>query len=183
MTKTITLSDVYIGDSATSVTSLFGIVGKPLFILNNQIHSLPEINDWRGEKVRMAFDGWGNDRYHVTTSNQLWYSEKNDYHYKFYMDLKVGFSGGGYYTGAVEINKTIYVLPGNAQNILVIRNKQIRKIEFKTQIPQAGAFAGYWYNEKYIFLFPFQYPLLLRFNIDILVIMFYLSQITMHKSQ
>ena len=151
MTKTIALSDVYIGDSATSVTSLFGIVGKPLFILNNQIHSLPEINDWRGEKVRMAFDGWGNDRYHVTTSNQLWYSEKNDYHYKFYMDLKVGFSGGGYYTGAVEINKTIYVLPGNAQNILVIRNKQIRKIEFKTQIPQAGAFAGYWYNEKYIF--------------------------------
>lgn len=166
MTKTIALSDVYIGDSATSVTSLFGMVGKPLFILNNQIHSLPEADDWRGEKVRLIFDGWGNDRYQVTTSNQLWYSEKNDYHYKFYMDLKTGYSGGNYYTGAAEINKTIYVLPGNAQNILVIKNKQIRRIEFKTQIPQAGAFAGYWYNEKYIFLFPFHYPLLLRFHIE-----------------
>ena len=91
ITSTIALSDVYIGDSATSVTSLFGMAGKPLFILNNLIHSLPEKDDWRGEKINPAFDMWGNDRFQVTRNNQLWFSENNDYHYKFYMDLQTGY--------------------------------------------------------------------------------------------
>lgn len=166
MTKTIALSDIYIGDSGTSVTSLFGIVGKPLFILNNRIHTLPEEDDWRGEFINPIFDRWGDDRYQVTWNNQLWFSEHNDYHYKFYMDLGTGYSRGRYYLGAVEIKGKIYVLPGNAQNLLVIKNKRIKKIEFKTQIAKPGAFYSYWYNDKYIFLFPNQYPLLLRFNIE-----------------
>ena len=42
MTDAIAWSDAYIGDAATSVTSLFGVVGKPLFILNNYIlYNLP----------------------------------------------------------------------------------------------------------------------------------------------
>lgn len=49
--KTIALSDVYIGDAGTSVTSLFGIVGKPLFILNNTIHTKPGEDDWRGRRL------------------------------------------------------------------------------------------------------------------------------------
>lgn len=166
MTKTIALSDVYIGDSGTSVTSLFGIVGKPLFIFNNWINTLPEKDDWRGENINPAFDIWGDDRYQVTKNNQLWFSEKNDYHYKFYMDLGIGCSGGQYYIRAVEIKGKIYVLPGNAQNILTIKNKQVRTIDFKTRIAQPGAFFSYWYNENYIFLFPYQYPLLLRLNIE-----------------
>lgn len=166
MTTTIALSDVYIGDSGTSVTSLFGIVGKPLFIFNNWINTLPEKEDWRGEIINPAFDMWGDDRFQITRNNQLWFSENNDYHYKFYMDLGTGYSGGGYYIRAVEIKGKIYVLPGNAQNLLVIKNKRIKKIDFKTQIAQLGAFYSYWYNEKYIFLFPNQYPLLLRFNIE-----------------
>lgn len=166
MTRTIALSDAYIGDSGTSVTSLFGIVGKPLFILNNWINTSPQKDDWRGETVNLAFDMWGDDRYQITRNNQLWFSEENDYHYKFYMDLGTGYSGGGYYIRAVEIKGRIYVLPGNAQNLLIIKDKRIRKIDFKTQIAQPGAFCSYWYNEKYIFLFPNQYPLLLRFNIE-----------------
>ena len=166
ITSTIALSDVYIGDSATSVTSLFGMAGKPLFILNNLIHSLPEKDDWRGEKINPAFDMWGNDRFQVTRNNQLWFSENNDYHYKFYMELQTGYSGGNYYARAVEIKDKIYVLPGNAQNILVIKNKQIKKIHFKTQIMRQGAFYSSWYHDKYIFLLPYQYPLLLRFNIQ-----------------
>ena len=48
----------------------------------------------------------------------------------------------------------------------MIKNKQVKKIEFKTRIVKAGAFFNYWYNDKYIFLFPNQYPLMLRFNIE-----------------
>ena len=45
ITDTIALSDAYIGDAATSVTSLFGLAGKPLFILNNEIYNAPEEED------------------------------------------------------------------------------------------------------------------------------------------
>lgn len=47
ITNTIALCDAYLGDAATSVTSLFGIAGKPLFILDNNINTIPEENDWR----------------------------------------------------------------------------------------------------------------------------------------
>lgn len=166
ITTTIALSDAYIGDAGTSVTSLFGIVGKPLFIFNNQINTLPQPDDWRGEKINPAFDLWDDDRYQITGNNQLWFSEKNDYHYKFYMDLGTGYSGGRYYIRALAIGDKIYILPGNAQNLLIIKDKKIRRIDFKTQIPRQDAFRGCWYNDKYIFLLPFQYPLLLRFNIE-----------------
>ena len=164
--NTIALSDVYIGDSGTSVTSLFGVAGKPLFIFNNYINTLPEPDDWRGERINIAFDMWGNDRYQITRNNQLWFSEKNDYHYKFYMDLGSGYSGGNYYIRAVEIGDKIYIIPGNAQHILIIQDKKIRKVPFSIQIAKGGAFRGYYYNEKYIFLFPYQYPFFIRFNIE-----------------
>ncbi len=159
-------SDAYIGDAGTSVTSLFGVAGKPIFILNNNINTLPEKDDWRGERISLQFDGWGDDRYQITKNNQLWFSENNDYHYKFYMDLGTGYSGGGYYIRAVELKDKIYVLPRNAQHLLVIKDRKIRKIDFKDPIAKAGAFFSYWYNEKYIFLFPYKYPYLVRFNTE-----------------
>lgn len=165
ITSTIALSDAYLGDIGTSVTSLFGIVGKPLFVFNNWIHTLPEEDDWRGEIINPVFDMQGDDRYQLTRNNKLWFSEHNDYHYRFYMDLGTGYSGS-YYLRAVEIKGKIYVLPSNAQNLLIIKDKRIKKIDFKTQIAGSGAFFDYWYNDKYIFLFPNQYPLLLRFNIE-----------------
>jgi len=164
--KTIALSDAYIGDSATSVTSLFGVVGKPLFIFNNYINTLPEKDDWRGERVALRFDGWGDDRYQVTGNNQLWFSENNDYHYKFYMDLETRYAGGSYYIWAVEIQDKIYVAPQNAQHLLIIQDKKIRKVDFKHLITQSGAFRGCWYNEKYLFLCPYMYPFMIRFNIE-----------------
>ncbi len=164
--RSIAYSDAYIGDAGTSVTSLFGVAGKPLFIFNNNINTLPEKEDWRGERISPWLDGWSNDRFQVTANNQLWFSENNDYHYKFYMDLGTDYSGGGYYIKAIEIKGLIYVLPGNAQHLLVIKDKKIRKIEFKEPIVQTGAFFSYWYNDKYIFLFPFRYPYLVRFAIE-----------------
>lgn len=164
--RSIAYSDAYIGDAATSVTSLFGVVGKPLFILNNYINTLPEKEDWRGEKINLYFHEWGDDAYQVSGNNQLWFSEKNDYHYKFYMDLEPDYSGDRYYMGAAEIKGRIYVFPANAQNLLIIENKKIRKIELKDPIVYTGAFSDFWYTDKYIFLFPCLYPYLVRFNID-----------------
>lgn len=164
----IALSDIYIGDSATSVPSLFGVVGKPLFILNNNLHTLPDKDNWRGERINLQFDVWGDDRYQITGNNQLWFSEKNDYHYKFYMDLGTGYSGGRYYSKAIEIKEKIYVLPCNAQNMLVIENKKIRKIEFTKYNVPGLAFLSSWHDDdcKYLYLFPEQYPKVIRFHLD-----------------
>ena len=166
--NTIALSDVYIGDAGTSVTSLFGVAGKPIFILNNYIHSLPEKDDWRGQRISLQYGQWGDDRYQVTDNNQLWYSEKNDYHYRFYMDLGTGYSGSRYYMQAIEIKGKLYVLPCNAQNMLIIENHKIRKIEFQKLIIHGSAFLSWWYDDdcKYLYLFPNQYPLMIRYHFD-----------------
>lgn len=166
MEKSIALSDVYIGDAGTSVTSLFGVAGKPMFILNNNIHTLPEKDDWRGERINLQFDSWGDDRYQVTNNNQLWFSEKNNYHYRFYMDLETGYAGSRYYTRAMEIRGKIYVLPCYAQNMLIIEDKKIRKIEFQKLVVQGVAFLNGWHDDKYLFLYPNQYRFLIRYHLD-----------------
>lgn len=162
--SSIALSDVYIGDSGTSVTSLFGVAGKPLFIMSNYIHAEPAENDWRGSWLNPQFDIWGDDRYLLTGNNLLWVSEKNDYHYRFFMDLGSEYASL-YYMKAVEIKGKIYVLPAHARHLLVIENRKVRKIELEESITNPGVFWNYFYNDKYIFLFPHHYPYLVRFEI------------------
>lgn len=166
--NTIALSDVYVGDSGTSVTSLFGVAGKPMFMLNNNLHTLPEKDDWRGERMNLQFNVWGDDRYQVTNNNQLWFSENNDYYYKFYMDLETGYSGGGYYNRAFEIKGRVYVIPYNAQNMLIIENKIIRKIEFRKFTIQGAAFLRGLHDDdcRYLFLIPHKYPFVIRYHLD-----------------
>lgn len=112
------------------------------------------------------FDLYGDDRYYITRDDQLWFSSKNDYHYEFFMSLSSEFSSGGLYMAAMEIKEKLYVVPRNAQHLLVITDKKIRRIELETCAISSGAFSGYWYDEKYIFLFPYQYPKLIRFQIE-----------------
>lgn len=168
MENTIALSDVYIGDGGTSVTSLFGVTGKPIFILNNYLHALPEKDDWRGERVNLQFDAWGDDRYQVTAYDQLWFSENNDYHYKFYMDLETGYSSAVYYMRVKEIDGKIYVLPRNAQHMLIIENKKVRKVEFEHFAIPGPVFFTYSYlnDHKYLFLLPGHYPFVIRYHLD-----------------
>lgn len=44
MERTVAIVDGYIGEESTSVINLFGVVGKPQFILNNFIYTKPEEN-------------------------------------------------------------------------------------------------------------------------------------------
>lgn len=161
--NTIALSDAYIGDAGTSVTSLFGVVGKPLFILNNAIHTLPEENDWKGELIR-GFYTDGKNQWYVTTGNQLYYSPNNDYRYEYFCSLSE-YAGGLYYQRAFEYENQVYVCPANAQNILCIqKDKTIHTIELEQCIEQSGAFVAVQCVGEYIFLFPGNYPYLVRFH-------------------
>lgn len=162
--NSIVLSDAYIGDSGTSVTSLFGVVGKPMFILNNRIHQLPQEGDWKGTVFYMPH-GDGEDRYAVVYGNKLYYSSKNDGKYQFYCDLSA-YSGGAYYYRALERNGKVYIFPLNAENILIIdKEKKLQKIKLKHKAQRYGAFFDILICDNYVFLVPNRYPDLVRFDL------------------
>lgn len=161
--NTISLCDAYIGDSGTSVTALFGIVGKPLFILNNNINTIPEEDDWRGEIIK-GFYPDGYDDWMVTQGNKLYHAPKHDYHYEFYCDLS-DYSGGNYYNKVIEADGRVYVCPENAQDVLIISDHRIiKKIKLDNCIEQTGAFCNALKVGKYIFLIPYKYPAIVRIN-------------------
>ncbi len=164
MEKTIALCDAYIGDSATSVVSLFGLAGKEIFVLNNNIHSLPKEEDWRGEIIKQFYP-IGFDRWRITQGNKLYYSPDGNYHYEFYCNLN-DYAGGDYYRNVIEADGKIFVCPQNAQDILVLEDKKIvKRIPLDRKIEKAGAFAASWLIGNYIFLVPIFYPSIVRYDI------------------
>lgn len=162
--NTIALCDAYIGDSGTSITSLFGITGKPLFILNNYIHSEPQEDDWRGEII-MGFNPLNEeDRWMVTQGNKLYYSESEAYDFHYCCSLSE-YSSGTYYRTVRSFGEKAYVCPVNAQNILLIENKKIaKKIELEKRTDKSSVFADALKYEQYIFLIPANYGAIVRYN-------------------
>lgn len=168
MTDAISWSDAYIGDAGTSVTSLFGIVGKPLFILNNQLWSLPSEDSWRGEIIPgTMFNYFERDRFAITQGNKLFISEPYKYDYKYFCDLSE-YSYGGYYSTVREVNGKWYVCPANAQDLLVLdKNGVEKRIRLKDKLGnRGGAFYGVWVWDKYLLLLPKQYPALVRYDTE-----------------
>lgn len=161
--NSIVLANAYIGDAGSSVTSLFGVVGKPMFILNNRIHRLPEKDDWKGT-VYYVPRGDHEDKYAVTYGNQLYYSPNNDGRYQFYCNLS-SYASGNYYYRAIERNGVAYVFPENAEHILrVDREKKIQIIPLEHKVQRGGAFVDVLICNEYAFLVPYRYPDLVRFN-------------------
>lgn len=162
--NTIALCDAYVGDAGTSVTSLFGLAGKPMFILNNEIHSEPKEDDWRGEMVR-GFSIWG-DEWIVAPNNKLYRSRNRDYKYEYFCDLNT-YSGGAYYSAVLPVNGKNYVCPASAQDILLLGEHGIEKrIQLKYRIEQRGAFCSAAPCGKYLFLIPNNYPAIVRYNTE-----------------
>lgn len=161
--KTIALSDVYIGDSGTSVTALFGIAGKPMFILNSNISHEPQKEDWRGEIVT-GFRQDGYDEWKITQGNKLYYSPDNDYKYEYYCDLSE-YAVGGYYSSAIGIDDRVYICPANAQDILVIKDRKIMKrIGLESCLETSGAFYASYRIGTYLFLIPNKYSSIVRLD-------------------
>ncbi len=163
--NTIALCDAYIGDAATSVTSLFGITGKPLFILDNNINTLPEPDDWKGKTIP-GFTITGNDAWMIAQGNKLYYSPACDYKYHYFCDLS-DYAYGNYYSQVITIGEKHYVCPLNARDIPVISNGKVEKrIVLNQCIEQSGAFCGAIGYEKYLFLLPNNYPAVVRYDTE-----------------
>lgn len=183
MADAVAWSDAYIGDEKTSVVSLFGITGKPLFVLNNRLHSEPDKDSWRGE-IQVGLNWSQQDRFSVTQGNKLYVSEPFAHDYRYLCDLSED-AYGGYYNVVWEIDRKLYVCPQNAQHILVIdenegwgrgeiscrcsgdarvRDMQMHKIELEPAAENTGDF--YWTARygNYLILRPIHYPAMVCFN-------------------
>lgn len=164
VTDAVAISDVYIGDAGSSLTSLFGVAGKPIFILNNRLHSEPDEESWRGE-INVGFNRRAQDRFSIVQGNKLYVSEPFAYDYRYLCDLSDDNMYVEYYNMVCEINNKLYVCSREKQHILVIdKNKDLKKVELK----QAGGITNS-FNEaikygKYILLMPDNYPAIVRYD-------------------
>ena len=134
----IALSDAYIGDAGTSVTSLFGVAGKPIFILNYGILKEPEEDDWK-KRISVGFNYLEQDRFTIY-NNKLYISNH-------------------------EINGKWYAAPNSAQEILRVGEKGVEKrIQLKKREGGNVQFHISYKYEKYVLLIPLDYPAIVCYD-------------------
>ena len=159
----ISLSDAYIGDSGTSITSLFGIVGKPLFILDNRIHGKPDQNSWRRE-LDIRFNFSRDNRFIITQGDTLYVSEAGKHKYKYFCNLSDQIRDN-HYSLVYEIEDKYYVCPDSVQNIIVVGKNGVEKvIKLDEKVENLGTFSWAWKYEKKIFLIPLNYPAIVCYD-------------------
>lgn len=160
---TIALCDFYIGDASSSVLSLFGMTGKPIFRLNNNICREPQEDDCYGEIMNFSFVN-GGSKWKIIQGDKLYYSRNNDYCYEYYCDLS-DYALRDLYQCVIERNGKLYICPANAQDIIIVKDKTIiKKIVLKGHLERNGAFYAAWDIGNYIFLIPKKYPAIVRLD-------------------
>lgn len=162
--KTIALCDVYVGDVGTSLIALFGVAGKPCFYLKNWLHELPQPHDWRGEilNINLFSPDWL-----VAENGNFYHAAEHDFHYKFF-DHYGKWHSAFYWNQVWELDGRAFACPFNAREILELQQDgSVRHISLKPFEGQSGIFAGAWTGkERYLFLLPFRYPALVRYDIE-----------------
>lgn len=160
----IALSDVYIGDAGTSITSLFGVAGKPQFILNNNIDREPNEEDL----TTLAL----NNRIYVE-GNTIWFVSV--YSWLFKLDIETGKiekvcklsdKTMHHYGDVIKVDNRIFIGPLHAQNFCVIEDNVLRKIPLKELNDRPDSFVKMVRYQKYLYLIPGRYPALVRYNME-----------------
>lgn len=157
VTDAVAFSDAYIGDAGSSITSLFGVSGKPIFILNNEIMEEPKEEDWRQE-LSAGLDYIEQGRFTIIQGNQLYVSEPNQYDYHYCCELSEDIYEKKYFA-VCDINGKWYACPSYARQILVIGERGIEKrIELKKRIEKRVMFGDVWKYDRYLLLISVNCP-------------------------
>ena len=163
VTDTVALSDAYIGDAGSSITSLFGVAGKPIFILNNSMLEESEENDW-WKDISIGFNYFEKDRFTVAQGNELYVSEPYKYNYRYFCNLAEEKYKNQYST-VYEIDGKWYACPSNAQDILVIGEMGVeKKVELEKRVMGRSVFSGSYKYDKYLLLILMNYPSVVRYD-------------------
>lgn len=163
VTRAVALSDAYIGDAASSVVSMFGVAGKPIFILDNTIHTKPEADDWRGQIIKTP-TVTGNRDWIIAQGNKLYCAKNSDYKYSYFCDLSP-FAEDTLYLQVTTVAGKNYVCPRSARHIIELNETGIeRRIELKPLGQQLSSFYGAVGCGQYLFLVPDNYPAIVRYD-------------------
>ncbi|ETP71247.1 hypothetical protein UYO_2806 [Lachnospiraceae bacterium JC7] len=165
VTGTISHSYAYIGEIGSAVTAQFGIVGKPIFILDDYVETLPEEeNIKKGISYFLFSDHKNSLKYLITDGNKLFIDIEDNYKYK-YVTALTDYIAEGWYTYAVEINGCIYCCGNYAQDIVVVKdNRIVKRIEFKNKISRSKAFYAFHTYGECIYLIPELYGSIVKYD-------------------
>lgn len=162
--QTIALCDAYVGDIGSSVTSLFGVAGKPEFLLKNWLHTLPQEGDWRGEVINVSVYA---EDWLVTENGNFYHAAGHGHHYKYFGHFSRWHSAF-YWNQVFEVGGKAYACPANGREILELQAPgKARYIQLEPFDDQSGAFFSAWaVADRYLFLLPFRYPSLVRYDVQ-----------------
>lgn len=174
--ESVALSDAYIGDAGTSVITLFGVAGKPIFILNDQILEEPGEEDWRKD-IYLGFDYRDQDRFSIIQGNKLYISEPYQYNYRYFCNLAENVSSNCYLR-VYEINGKLYACPFNVDNILVIGKTGVeKKIPLEKKTDGEVIFSYPQKFGKYLLLLPLEYPAIVRYDTETEEVIYFTDKI------
>lgn len=159
----IAWSDVYIGDSGTSVTSLFGIAGKPIFVLDSNLNE--DITEELGMFCMRGFCYENSDAWFIGPYNFLYYF---NFVTKDLVPLvRVSeISEEGQYHDVFKTGDRLVIAPMNAQDVCIFENNQIRKIQLNYESLPGMAFNNAVIYKHYLFLIPAQYSSIVRLDLN-----------------
>lgn len=166
---TIAICDGYIGDSASSIVALFGVAGKRIFILNNNIvdreYTEPISRMLLPEKIYKEENNPHN-RFSITEENVLYWSKEENYGFERYIDFLDSFIDSAY-NEIYKYEKKIILAPCTCQNIAVINeDKSVKFIEIEQINDAKWAFEESYFIGNKLVLVPHDYPAIVIVNIE-----------------
>ncbi len=165
MTKTLSLCDAYVGEGNSSVVTLFGVTEKPIFATVRAICENPKEDDWKGGLLQRYFQR-GTIGWLITPGNELYQWKEEEMASRYVCKLS-NYAYAGYYRQVLSVGDVAYVCPGDAQEIPVIQEGKLKYTVFlKRQMEQPNAFAGAVMVDKMLYLLPWRYPSLVKYNTE-----------------
>lgn len=164
---TISLCDAYIGDSGTSVTSLFGMAGKPLFIFDNRVNELSDEDTWKKLFIPCYPFEIGKKGNYTFMYNKLYVAD-DDMNFKYLATLDDRYRNGWSYNSVHKIGDKYYGVGADIAMVTEVHEDGTVK-NYELENPR-GEIGFNFYNsvvyKNYIYMMPYRYPALARFDVE-----------------
>lgn len=163
----VTFCDCFIGDGGTSVTSLFLVSEKPMFIFDDTIMDIPSDQDIVDTLFQIPFTVNQNG-YIVTVGNKVYKCDfplRNPIRFR-YIDRLTDFRTP-LYDLCCNYGDDVFIAPLRTENVIVLHKdgkKSYIRLLHCTDQPDKF-FADVFYK-KYIVLIPNEYPYFVRLNME-----------------
>lgn len=163
----VAFCDAFIGDTSTSVTSLFNVTGKPIYALNNGIIKEPTAHDIIDRYFQIPVQKIQGG-YIVTPGNQVY---KCDYPFtnpiKFRYITTVSEYSTQMYTYCAAYKDKVFIAPDYAEKIKVYNSDgKLSEIKLKHCTNQAYKFFSAHVYKEHLFLIPDEYSYIVRLDMD-----------------